>query len=353
MAMPTSRSYGDACGIARALDVVGERWALLIVRELLLGPQRFSDLRHALPKASSNLIADRLRELDAHGVIRRRRLPPPAASWVYELTEWGRDLEPILLALGGWGLRVPQPAPPVTLSATSVLLFLRGSVRPSGPPATYRLELEDRTWTVRADAGKVHITPGEPPSADASLRTDPVTLNALLSDPTARERYESNYTKLLEGLRESLAGCRSVYTHNPWGEYGHAEHIQVHNAVTALQSEIGYTVWFSNYVGAASWTLARGLAARLSWARRALVRPDVATARALMRVYRRYGAWTWTSVHRWPAQEVMYAQPPMSSPDLRHPLSGEWLLDAGRLRWWPLPWRSARRHLPSSPSSTA
>jgi DNA-binding HxlR family transcriptional regulator len=80
--MPTSRSYGDACGIARALDVVGERWALLVVRELLLGPQRFSDLRRALPGASSNLVADRLRELDGHGVVRRRKLPAPAGSWV-------------------------------------------------------------------------------------------------------------------------------------------------------------------------------------------------------------------------------------------------------------------------------
>src|SRR6202158_2146575 len=107
--MPTSRSYGDTCAIARALDVVGERWALLVVRELLLGPQRFSDLRHALPGASSNLVADRLHELEGRGVIDRRKRPAPASSWVYELTEWGQDLEPILLALGDWGLRVPLP----------------------------------------------------------------------------------------------------------------------------------------------------------------------------------------------------------------------------------------------------
>src|ERR1700733_12127737 len=102
--MPTSRSYGDACAIARALDVVGERWALLVVRELLLGPQRFSDVRHALPNASSNLIADRLHELEDRGVVHRRKMPPPANSWVYELTGWGRGLEPIVLALGEWGV---------------------------------------------------------------------------------------------------------------------------------------------------------------------------------------------------------------------------------------------------------
>ena len=99
--MPTSRSYQDGCGIARALDVVGERWALLVVRELLLGPQRFSDLRRALTGASSNLVADRLHELQRSGVVRRRKLAPPAGSWVYELTEWGQELEPVVLALGG------------------------------------------------------------------------------------------------------------------------------------------------------------------------------------------------------------------------------------------------------------
>ena len=180
--MPTSRSYGDACAIARALDVVGERWALLVVRELLLGPQRFSDLRHALPSASSNLIADRLRELEGRGVIYRRKLPAPASSRVYELTEWGRGLEPILLALGDWGMHVPLPPAPAALSATSVVLFLRSSARPDpeAPAATCRLELDDRVWTIRAEAGRLHVQPGEPASPDASLRADPATLNALL-----------------------------------------------------------------------------------------------------------------------------------------------------------------------------
>jgi DNA-binding HxlR family transcriptional regulator len=183
--MPTSRSYGDACGIARALDVVGERWALLVVRELLLGPQRFSDLRRALPKASSNLVADRLRELEDRAVIRRRRLAPPAGSWVYELTEWGRQLEPVVLALGGWGVRVPLPSPPTTLSDTSVLLFLRACARPdpAAPSTTYRLELDGRVWTVRTAAGEVLVQPDEPATADASLRATPKALNALLEDP--------------------------------------------------------------------------------------------------------------------------------------------------------------------------
>ena len=179
--MPTSRSYGDACATARALDVVGERWALLVVRELLLGPQRFSDVRRALPGASSNLVTDRLRELEGHGVVTRRKLPPPAASTVYELTEWGRELEPIVLALGAWAARVPLPEP-ATLGATSMLLFLRGSARPR-TAACYRVELDDRVWTVRTEPGRLTVEPGEPADPDATIRTDPSTLNALLERP--------------------------------------------------------------------------------------------------------------------------------------------------------------------------
>ena len=183
--MPTTRTYGDRCGIARALDVVGERWALLVVRELLLGPQRFSDLRRALPRASSNMVADRLRELEGHGVVGRRTLPPPAGSTVYELTPWGRELEPVVLALGGWGIRAPQPPGQPTLSATSVLLFLRGGaqVDPAAPPAAYRFELGETVWTVRGSGGAVEVEPGEPAAPDATLRIDPSTLNDVLADP--------------------------------------------------------------------------------------------------------------------------------------------------------------------------
>src|SRR5882724_3485275 len=140
--MPTTRSYADACGIARALDVVGERWALLLVRELLLGPQRFVDLRRGLSGASSNLVADRLREMRSRGVVDRRRLPPPAASDVYELTEWGRELEP------------------TALTTTSMLIYLRASIDPGD--RTYRVELDDRVWTVRAQDGVVLVEPGAP-----------------------------------------------------------------------------------------------------------------------------------------------------------------------------------------------
>lgn len=203
--MPTSRSYGDACAIARALDVVGERWALLVVRELLLGPQRFSDLRAALANASSNLVADRLREMEGRGVVGRRKLPPPAGSVVYELTDWGRDLEPIVLALGNWGIRIPLPPAP-TLSATSALLYLRTAARPdpNAAPTVFGIELDGRTWTVRVEAGRVQVESGEPTKPDAALRTDPWTLNALLDDPGQLDAAESGGSVTVAGDRSAL-----------------------------------------------------------------------------------------------------------------------------------------------------
>ena len=117
------RSYDDPCGIARALDRVGERWALLIVRELLLGPKRFTDLRAGLPTASPNVLSQRLRELEESGAIQRRQLSPPANATVYELTAWGRELEPIILALARWGSRA-TPVPTGALSADALMIAL-------------------------------------------------------------------------------------------------------------------------------------------------------------------------------------------------------------------------------------
>jgi hypothetical protein len=141
-----------------------------------------------------------------------------------------------------------------------------------------------------------------------------------------------------------LAGCSTVYTHNPWGEYGHAEHIQVHRAVAALQVELGHTIWFSNYVGVASWQLAQDLASRPCWTERRAVVPDTALARNLRDFYRHTGAWTWTRWHRWPAEEILYGVPPEGDGGVRQALKGEWLLDVAGLRWWPPPWRRARRY---------
>lgn len=134
--MTTRRSYNDMCGMAHALDLVGERWALLVVRELLLGPKRYSDLRVDLPGISTNVLSQRLSDLEREGVVRRTKLPPPAASAVYELTDWGHELEPIVCALGRWGFRSPSRREGANLSTTAFVLSLRTNVRDTtGEPA--------------------------------------------------------------------------------------------------------------------------------------------------------------------------------------------------------------------------
>jgi hypothetical protein len=163
-----------------------------------------------------------------------------------------------------------------------------------------------------------------------------------IADDAAGERYAANFVALVGLLRTALADCMDIYTHNPWGEYGHAEHIQVHRAVAALQAELGYTIWFSNYVGSASWPLALDIARRPCRTDRRAVAPDAVLARKLRDVYRRGGAWTWTRWHRWPDAEMLYAVPPGGA---LHTLAGETLLDVAGLRWWPPPWGPARRTL--------
>jgi DNA-binding HxlR family transcriptional regulator len=177
----TARTYGDGCGIAHALDLVGERWALLVVRELLLGPLRFSDLRAGLPGASPAVLSQRLRDLERAGVLGRRDLPPPAASSVYELTAHGAELEPIVIALGSWALRSPLvPAGPV--SAVSAMLTLRTYVRPAAaPPGVVQVRLGDRFYRVRVAAGGVEVTAGQATTRDAGVDTDPDTFVALLT----------------------------------------------------------------------------------------------------------------------------------------------------------------------------
>ena len=176
-------------------------------------------------------------------------------------------------------------------------------------------------------------------------RPRPNEAGIALADPAAGERYAANFLVLVEALRTALAGCTAVYTHNPWGEYGHADHIQVHRAVATLQGELGYTMWFSNYVGRASWRLAQDLAAQPLWTERRTVAPDVNLAHTLKRVYRSQGAWTWTRWHRWPNEESLYAMPPGELVDTRHAFDGERLLHVAGLRWWPPPWERARRVL--------
>jgi DNA-binding HxlR family transcriptional regulator/putative sterol carrier protein len=184
MAMTIARTYGDQCGISRALDRVGERWALLIVRELLVGPKRFTDLRTGLPTASPNVLSQRLRELESFGVVRRRRLPPPAASQVYELTAWGRELEPVAVALGRWGARAPLlEGDDVWMSLDSHVVSLRTLFDPErAGDLSLRLELRLGEQSFRAEVRDRALTvePGEAQRPDVTVACAPGTLIELI-----------------------------------------------------------------------------------------------------------------------------------------------------------------------------
>jgi DNA-binding HxlR family transcriptional regulator len=181
--MATKRTYGDPCGVARALDLVGERWALLVVRELLLGPKRFTDLRAGLPHLSPDVLTQRLRELDRSGVVRRRKLAPPAGSWVYELTEWGRGLEPVVIGLGRWGSRAPFPPGDAELGIDALIVALKTVFDPQaadGLSASYELRLGEDRFAVRVADGQIELARGSAREPDATIETDPGTLAALL-----------------------------------------------------------------------------------------------------------------------------------------------------------------------------
>src|ERR1700681_1727279 len=122
--MSVKRSYGDGCAAAHGLALIGERWALLVVRELMLGPKRFTDLRAGLPSISPNVLTQRLEELERAAIVQRRKLAPPASAWVYELTEWGLQLEPVITTLGRWSARSPFK-PEAGLNTDSLILSFR------------------------------------------------------------------------------------------------------------------------------------------------------------------------------------------------------------------------------------
>jgi DNA-binding HxlR family transcriptional regulator len=177
----TPRTYGDPCGIARALDRVGERWALLVVRELLLGPRRFTDLRTGLPAASPNVLSQRLDQLEEAGVIQRRTLPPPAASTVYELTPWGAELAPVIRALAQWGSRA-TPLPRGDLSTNALVIALETTFDAEAAEslrARIALVLDAEPFVAEVARKKLAITRGELTAPDATITTDARTLRAV------------------------------------------------------------------------------------------------------------------------------------------------------------------------------
>ncbi|MGH3022618.1 MAG: winged helix-turn-helix transcriptional regulator [Gaiellaceae bacterium] len=164
----SERTYGQYCGLAHALDLVGERWQMLVVRELAIGPRRFTDLLAGLPGVSRTVLASRLRQLERGGLVRRDVLPPPAASAVYELTDYGRELGPILLGLCRWGVRSLDQRSSEAFRSHWLALALTAHFRPEaadGASVVYEIRLHDGTFRLAVSESQVALLtgPAEPP----------------------------------------------------------------------------------------------------------------------------------------------------------------------------------------------
>ncbi len=204
--MAGKRRYDTGCAVAHALDLVGERWALLVVRELLLGPKRFTDLLAGLPGASPDMLTQRLRELTAAQVVLRRRLNPPSASWVYELTPWGAELAPTVLGLARWASRSPSMPYDAPLSVDSLMLSLTALFdrrAAAGLDATIAIHLSGQPFRLRITGGELSLTRGEDDHPDATLVTDQATLLSLL-------RTDNGLDGMVEDGSLRIVGDRAV-----------------------------------------------------------------------------------------------------------------------------------------------
>ena len=201
------RRYDDACGTAHALDLIGERWALLVLRELMMGPRRFGDLRASLPGLSANVLTQRLEGLEAAGILRRRKLPPPASVQVYELTEWGFEAEPILLSLGKWAVRSPRHDPTLPLSPVALMLSFRAKFDPTLAAGLdvsigFRFGVEDFSLVVRE--GILETARGAPERPDVTIAGTPPAVAGLVYGKVPLEALEKQGALTVAGDRAAL-----------------------------------------------------------------------------------------------------------------------------------------------------
>jgi DNA-binding HxlR family transcriptional regulator len=204
----TKRNYGKYCGLAHALELVGERWALVLVSDLIRGPKRFTELQRGQPRIPSNVLSARLKELEDAGIVRRTVLQRPASGIGYELTEYGRELEDIVLRLGLWGAKtMPEARPDDIVTLDTLLLALRCTFQPEAARdvrAGYELRLGEIVVHARVDHGDLDVGEGPLPDADLVLETD-LSLHPLLTG-------ELSPAKALESGRVRITGSRKQFT---------------------------------------------------------------------------------------------------------------------------------------------
>jgi DNA-binding HxlR family transcriptional regulator len=199
-----SRRYDDACGTAHALEVFGDRWALLIIRELMLGPRRFSQLRADLPGVSASILTQRLSELEWRKVLVKTKLPPPAATPVYELTEWGYEAEPITSAMGRWAARSPNHDPSRRISGVSLLLSFRTMLdigRCRDLDACLGFRFGDDVYGARLTGNGLSVAQGDPSNRRVGFAGTPVALGAAVYARVPLARLEAQGVLQVSGDR--------------------------------------------------------------------------------------------------------------------------------------------------------
>ena len=199
------RSYHQYCGLAHALELVGERWALLLVRDLLTGPKRFTDLRNGLPRIPTNVLSTRLKELEEGGIVQRRVLPRPSGSVVYELTDYGRGLEGAVLSLARWGTKsIGERDPSDVINPSAFALGLRSSFHPEaalGLTATYEVCFGDAVVHLRVDDGAVEAGEGPADDPDLTIATDTALPALLRGDVSPAEAERTGAVRLTGDAR--------------------------------------------------------------------------------------------------------------------------------------------------------
>jgi DNA-binding HxlR family transcriptional regulator/putative sterol carrier protein len=210
------RSYNQFCPAARALDLIGERWSLLVVRELLLGPKRYTDLQDGLPGIGPNVLAERLRTLEGAGVIGKRRLPPPAASTVYELTELGEGLRPVLAQLFQWGLRlISSPSRREVVRASYWLPALQAAASaerlPRDVDEAYELRVDREAVSIVVKGGEVRVHEGAPDRAAVVVHTDARTFAGLGRGSVSAEQALRDGRLTVEGDSSAAERCAAIF----------------------------------------------------------------------------------------------------------------------------------------------
>lgn len=177
------RRYDDACGLAHALELIGERWAMLIVRELAYGPRRFSELKADLSGISANVLSQRLGELERRGIIRKTRLPPPASAQVYEATQWGLEAAPVIARLGRWAARSPLHDPTLPISHVAIMMSLETMIEPAlaeGMAATLGFRFGETSYVATLHGGRLHVERRETDGCDVVFTGAPAQLAAVI-----------------------------------------------------------------------------------------------------------------------------------------------------------------------------